>query len=102
MERKQLFLSCFPTHTALSRAIGICIFEEFAYSNCIGRTADLDSLNSITTLHSKGPEICSIPQHCQRNPPEHLARKTDGRRDERVATVGYLLEIVEIFLKKEG
>ena len=45
-ERKQQrrFLSCFPTHTALSRAIGICIFE--AYSNCIGRTSDLDSLDS--------------------------------------------------------
>ena len=29
----------------------------------------------------------SAPYH---NPPEHLARKTDGRRDERAATVGYL------------
>ena len=74
------FLSCFPTHTALCRAIGICIFKEFAYSNCFGRTADLDSLDSNHVAFQGVGDLLHTTTHQNTY---WLGRRTEGGTRER-------------------
>ena len=69
---------------------------------CLGQLEFAYSMNLLIPIALAGQQISrllglqlrcsprgriSAPYH---NPPEHFARKTYGRRDERAATVGYL------------